>query len=85
MAQEGRSQEAIPAVTHVRLKMKGAPGSRPGGALSIYDISINARDPSARQESNSSCTKHLGMLQHSTSIHVENYLVDAEISHLQLL
>ena len=46
----GGSLDAIPAVTHVRLKMKGGPGSRPGGALSIYDVAINARDPSARQE-----------------------------------
>lgn len=29
--------------------MKGAPGSRPGGGLGIYDVAINARDPSARQ------------------------------------
>ncbi|CAM9107710.1 unnamed protein product, partial [Ectocarpus fasciculatus] len=46
-ALEGRSHDVIPAVTHVRLKMRGAPGGRPGGALSIYDVAINARDPSA--------------------------------------
>ncbi|CAM9591597.1 unnamed protein product, partial [Scytosiphon promiscuus] len=50
MAPEGRFQEATPTVTHVRLKMKGAPGGRPGGALNIYDVSINAPDPSARQD-----------------------------------
>ena len=41
--------ETAPAVTHIRLKMKGAPASRSGGALRIYDVSINERDPSARQ------------------------------------
>lgn len=46
--QEGHFHDAAPAVTHIRLKMKGAPGSRPGGGLGIYDVAINARDPSAR-------------------------------------
>lgn len=49
-ALEGRSHDVIPAVTHVQLKMRGAPGGRPGGALSIYDVAINARDPSARSD-----------------------------------
>ena len=43
--------QPITAVTHVRLKMKGATASRSGGALRIYDVAINAPDPSARQES----------------------------------
>lgn len=43
--------QPVTAVTHVRLKMKGATTSRSGGALRIYDVAINAPDPSARQES----------------------------------
>ncbi|CAM9363935.1 unnamed protein product, partial [Laminaria digitata] len=39
--------QPVTAVTHVRLKMKGATASRSGGALRIYDVAINAPDPSA--------------------------------------
>lgn len=50
-AQAGSALQAVTAVTHVRLRMKGATASRSGGALRIYDVAINAPDPSARQES----------------------------------
>lgn len=50
-SQEGHAEDTVPAVTHIRLKMKVAPASRSGGgALMIYDVAINARDPSARQD-----------------------------------
>lgn len=48
-SQKGHAKDAAPTVTHIRLKMKGAPASRSGaGALRIYDVAINSRDPSAR-------------------------------------
>lgn len=50
-AQAGSALQPVTAVTHVRLKMKGTTASRSGGALRIYDVAINAPDPSARQES----------------------------------
>lgn len=50
-SQEGHAEDTVPAVTHIRLKMKVAPASRSGGgALMIYDVAINARDPSTRQD-----------------------------------
>lgn len=46
----GVTSTVVPAVTHVRLKMRGPPSNGSAGALRIYDVAINARDPEARQE-----------------------------------
>lgn len=48
---KGRERGSIdpaPAVTHIRLKMKGSSSNRSGGALRIYNVAISARDLSAR-------------------------------------
>lgn len=45
---DGVRDDVVPLVTHIRLKMKGPSSNGSAGALIIYDVAVNARDPSAR-------------------------------------
>ncbi|CAM9421397.1 unnamed protein product, partial [Sphacelaria rigidula] len=43
-----RTCDEAPAVTHIRLRMKGPASPGPAGPLRIYDVAVNTRDPAAR-------------------------------------